>query len=301
MDNDKKFVKKIKKVYRDLNFVISYKNKSILKEEQGNQLIVKKIEANLPCMIARLGSVETKCLYPWIKGTIPSEKVLINGMYQAGIFPPTREDNALFSKIYSNAISEVDIMALCSVYKEREIVNTFCKNSTFVKARSLEPYYFEKPWSKTLTGKKVLIIHPFIESIKKQYLIREKIFINKATLPKFKSLSLLSAVQSNAGATSDFDTWHSAYEFMCEEICKLDFEVALIGAGAYGLPLAAHVKTIGKIGIQMSGATQILFGIKGKRWDDHPIISKLYNENWIRPSLEETPPQIDKVEGGSYW
>ena len=35
--------------------------------------------------------------------------------------------------------------------------------------------------------------------------------------------------------------------------------------------------------VQMSGATQLLFGIKGKRWDTHPIISKLYNEAWGPP------------------
>ena len=49
----------------------------------------------------------------------------------------------------------------------------------------------------------------------------------------------------------------------------------------------------------MSGATQLLFGIKGKRWDDHPIISKLYNDAWVRP--EETLAHKEKVEGGSYW
>ena len=37
----------------------------------------------------------------------------------------------------------------------------------------------------------------------------------------------------------------------------------------------------------MSGATQLLFGIKGKRWDDHPVISKLYNPAWVRPDETE--------------
>ena len=46
---------------------------------------------------------------------------------------------------------------------------------------------------------------------------------------------------------------------------------------------------------------QLLFGIKGKRWDDHPIISKLYNSAWVRPAESETPPSKSVVEGGSYW
>ena len=46
---------------------------------------------------------------------------------------------------------------------------------------------------------------------------------------------------------------------------------------------------------------QLLFGIKGKRWDDHPVISKLYNPAWVRPDETEGISNKEKVEGGSYW
>lgn len=69
-----------------------------------------------------------------------------------------------------------------------------------------------------------------------------------------------------------------------------DYEVAIIGAGAYGLPLAAHARDTGHVAIQMSGATQLLFGIKGRRWDTHPQISKLYNPAWVRPAPPNSPP-----------
>ena len=51
----------------------------------------------------------------------------------------------------------------------------------------------------------------------------------------------------------------------------------------------------------MAGATQLLFGIEGKRWDDHPFIGKLYNDAWVRPAPAETIPNREAVEGGSYW
>ena len=75
--------------------------------------------------------------------------------------------------------------------------------------------------------------------------------------------------------------------------------VTLMPIHAYSLPLAAHARDTGHAAIQMSGALQLLFGIRGKRWDDHPIISKLYNDAWVRP--EETLAHKEKVEGGSYW
>jgi hypothetical protein len=51
----------------------------------------------------------------------------------------------------------------------------------------------------------------------------------------------------------------------------------------------------------MAGATQILFGIKGKRWDTHSEIAKLYNEQWVRADELERPFNYLEVEGGSYW
>ena len=47
----------------------------------------------------------------------------------------------------------------------------------------------------------------------------------------------------------------------------------------------------------MGGATQLLFGIKGKRWDDMGI----YNGYWVRPDETERPKGLEKVEEGCYW
>ena len=98
-----------------------------------------------------------------------------------------------------------------------------------------------------------------------------------------------------------FLTWFDALDYMKSEVDKVEFHIAIVGAGAYGLPLSAYIKSLGKQVIQMAGSTQLLFGIKGNRWDGHPIISQLYNEHWVRTSIIETPPQAERVEGGSYW
>ncbi|MBK6274009.1 MAG: hypothetical protein IPF58_04575 [Saprospirales bacterium] len=51
----------------------------------------------------------------------------------------------------------------------------------------------------------------------------------------------------------------------------------------------------------MGGATQILFGIKGKRWDNFPAIKNLYNEYWNRPLLSEKPEGFNLLENGTFW
>ena len=133
-----------------------------------------------------------------------------------------------------------------------------------------------------------------------QYKKRELLFANKDVLPAFELITL-KAVQTIAGEQADFETWFDALAYMEHKIDQIDFDVAIIGCGAYGFPLAAYCKKIGKKAIHLGGATQILFGIKGKRWDDLPEVNKFYNEHWVRPLPEETPQQNKKVEGGCYW
>ena len=61
------------------------------------------------------------------------------------------------------------------------------------------------------------------------------------------------------------------------------------------------MKCHGKQVIHMGGATQLLFGIKGKRWDTHPVIKNLYNEHWVRPEAHERPEGAETIESGCYW
>jgi hypothetical protein len=185
-------------------------------------------------------------------------------------------------------------------YDENLIAKEYCPQAELIPLQSIEPYYHTDPWSVALNGKKVLVIHPFSETIKEQYKKRDKLFFNKDILPVFE-LKTFNAVVSFGGEKTKFETWFQALDYMCEEIRKIDFDIAIIGAGAYGLPLAEFVRQLGKKGIHMGGATQILFGIKGARWDQHDFISKLYNEYWVRPSDKEKPNGFNKVEEGCYW
>ena len=131
--------------------------------------------------------------------------------------------------------------------------------------RYLEPWFADDPWTQALAGKKVLVIHPFDELIQEQYAKREQLFPQKNILPEFKLITL-KAVLTIAGSKDErFDTWFDALDYMCSEADKIDFDVAIIGCGAYGYPLAAHIKRSGKIAIHLGGVTQALFGIKGKR------------------------------------
>jgi hypothetical protein len=99
----------------------------------------------------------------------------------------------------------------------------------------------------------------------------------------------------------DAEKWEDAVAYVVEEVCKRDARIVLIGCGGLGMVIADVLKRCGKICIVMGGAVQVFFGIKGRRWEKHEFISRLWNENWVYPSAEETPGGAMNVERGCYW
>lgn len=218
-----------------------------------------------------------------------------------GFFPTDEKYLEKFSKLYLNDIKEIDILAsyICTEhYLSKELQN--------VKKVNLEGYYapflWKNPWTYELKNKKVLVIHPFTDTIKSQYEKRKFLFKDENFLPDFKELLLLKSVQSIANnIPTEFSDWYEALDYMKSEIDKLDFDIALIGCGAYGLPLAAHIKRMNKIAIHTAGWTQILFGIYGERWLEDEKYKGFINEHWVRPSENEKPKQFSTIEKGCYW
>jgi hypothetical protein len=203
-----------------------------------------------------------------------------------------------FSELMLSDMRDLDILGswLC----EEGFVNERFQSAKKIRLRMLEPFWSSKPWSKQLQNKKVLVIHPFDATIRLQYNRREKLFANPDILPAF-DLDVIKAVQSIVGTDVDFSSWFEALDFLKSEVAKREFDVAILGCGAYGFPLAAYIKRLGKQSIHLGGAVQLLFGIKGARWDAIQGHAALYNEHWIRPLPVDIPEDHKKVEGGCYW
>ena len=268
----------------------------------NNNLIINLFKSNKNFMIGKIGATEAKAIiYPLLPKIIKLliKKIIFKRMLVwSGFFPVSDESIEKFSSLYKKDICNIDI--LVSWRFEEKFISETKKIKEKIKLRDLEPYYSNNPWTKYLEKKRVLIIHPFEKTIISQYKKRKNIFLNQNILPEF-DIDTIKAVQSLSSEDNRFKSWFDALEYMKDKISKKDFDIALIGCGAYGLPLASHVKKMGKIGIHMGGSLQLLFGIKGKRWDDNPIIKKLYNNHWVRPSEIEKPKNYKKVEEGCYW
>jgi hypothetical protein len=209
-----------------------------------------------------------------------------------------------YARMYSSALKSSDITVRWdhSLINDAQdyLFNKYTPESVKISNRGIEPFYFDDPWSQSLRGKKVLVIHPFKDSIESQYKKRELIYPDGKILPDFE-LKAIKSVQS-IGGVGPHKNWKESLEHMEDEIRDIDFDIALLGCGSYGLPLVDFIKTeLNRSAIYIGGGLQLLFGIKGFRWNNNQQVQKLYNDHWIEADGEERPSNYKMFENGCYW
>ena len=279
-----------------------YGEQPILTIEQGRKVLCDAILAGKPFMAARFGTSEGAALFSYHKNRITGSEYpayhLEEMCTNAGFFPREKEYLYRWAELETDACQDIDLLGIMNYMGEEWITRTYCSQAVLMPNGGLGSA--SCGWAHVLEGKKVLVIHPFTDTIEKQYREhREEIFPGTNALPMFE-LQCIKAVQTIADSVDDrFNDWFEALDYMTDEIKKRDFDVALIGCGAYGFILASRIKKMGKIAVHMGGTVQTLFGIKGGRWDVNKSVT--YNDAWVYPSEAETPKGFEKVEGGCYW
>lgn len=275
--------------------------------EEYNQHLYRLLCAQQPFLVGRFGTVELGCVRAF---DFRMKKVYEGNLFcmsrNAGFFP--KEENYAFEfvNLIKTTLKLVDIMGFWSENLEDYYISKYTnKDCALVDINDLSPFKdLENSWLYGLAGKKVLVISPFAETIQSQHKVYDQIFQGISNTPEF-TLRTLKSVQTIAGNKDErFSTWFDALEWMYREAIRIDFDVAIIGCGAYGFPLGAKLKQAGKQAIVLGGMTQALFGIRCKRFDEAPdydFLRRYYTDRWVYPSVSETPSGSTDVEGGAYW
>lgn len=289
--------------------------------EEATSIMRHYLEGEEPAMIARYGHVELTAIvnylgtrnennhsyWKYIKGDIDKwwwDSHMFEQMQNnAGFFPVSENAISKYAQLTIEDSALVDVLG-CWLPEETRVEAYLPKDYKRIRLRYLEPDYWTEnasgEWTQCLKDKKVLLVHPFTKTIKLQYQKRKKLFKDSSLIPDFE-LQTVQAVQSIGGGNKDFDSWFDALRYMEDEIDKQTYDIAIIGCGAYGFNLAAHVKRTGHKAIHLGGATQLLFGIIGNRWESRDDFRQLINDFWVRPSMEERPATASQVEGACYW
>ena len=301
--------------------------------QKANDKIHELLSSDNACMIARFGTTELNCInnYLCVHSTKPYLQKCFDFIIDdthtpwwnrehfhtmnicSGIFPESQQIAERFAERYLEDIPLIDMLA-CFQYYEKYM--PLRQDIQKVQLETLYPFFVERPWTRILKGKRVLVVHPFEQTIKQQYAKRNLLFDNTDVLPDFELITL-KAVQTIAGNMTEYKDWFGALHYMENRIDNIDFDIAIIGCGAYGLPLAAHIKRNGGKAVHMGGGLQLLFGILGNRWvKEYPQISpwlylpgveinidytSMFNENWCYPLEADTPCNSKLVEGACYW
>jgi hypothetical protein len=289
----------------------------IYSSRRSNSMITKLILSNKPFLASRFGTTEASALTYYRKNrqiaTTEFPNNLVDNLWKlSGVFPPDKNIAARFCSKLIEISDDIDICGLRVDFYENQfwkldsnMVQSQAKKAKLMNIADLCPIILPKSWLNALEGKKVLVIHPFIHSIETQFSQKEKLFEDPYILPDF-NLITFKCIQSLSGTKSElgYENWFDALGHMEEQICSIDFDIALIGAGAYGIFLGSHIKNMGKQAIHIGGSLQLIFGIKGSRWtslDSPDYLKVTENEHWIWPQPFEYPKNYLEVEGGAYW
>jgi hypothetical protein len=282
----------------------------------GSAYICATLRKGTPCLIGRNGTIETQVLSYGAGVEGMRKKLEMN----AGVFPSTQESVEAWIRAYKTALNCIEDEPIVAGWyepmkvAEERILKQYCLSDTYIPLRSLEPYYIPKMmsslrWTSLLDGKRVAVVTSFAKSVASQVLKGPEIWGSEADtlLPRGTTWIPIQTgyspelAQGRATWPPEVTNWQEAVAYLKKKVIEAGAEICIIGCGGLGMILGAELKKEGLQCIVMGGATQVLFGIKGKRWASHDVISKMWTDGWVWPSLEETPGGASAVEGSCYW
>ncbi len=297
-------------------FLMNYPNIKMINDVvKSNDIIMGLLADSKPHLICRMGwgGEPTPLLwqirkerFPFIKYPEYLKKTL---KVNTGMFSTNFLGRHYYLKKYTKSLKKCDCIGLWDYDEyidDKIMIQKFVnqKRCVLLSAKAFDCLgclNINKPYYMALNGKKVLIINPNAKLIESQYKIKEKILPKDKELPSFILKTYAPINTQGSAQTNKYSTWKECLKKMVEEIKLIDFDIALVSCGSYGIPICAEIFKLGKTAVYVGGALQMFFGILGKRWENNITYKKYINEYWKRPLPDEKPDGYKMVEGGCYW
>ena len=271
------------------------------KLDEMNEQLKEWITSGKSFAVTRNGMAETVMFASLVKDRMTGKESALKQTMSVS-FDKDKQKLAEYFDIIKEVYRESDI--ICAWYTlcmEEYAMFQYGRNALVTEVELVHAFNAPGSWVQVLKGKKVLVVSPFSETIESQYPKREFLHKDKDVLPEFTLSTVKSVWWYSQGRDSRFQTWFEALDYLYEACMKQEFDIALLSCSTFGAPLAVRLKQAGKQAVQMGGGLQLLFGIKGKRWDNAP---GLYNEYWVRLPEETKVGNVDvldRTQGGVYW
>lgn len=138
----------------------------------------------------------------------------------------------------------------------------------------------------SLSGKRVLVVSPFSESIQSNFSRRFE-FFKDYSYPDFDMVPLATPI-TYSGLPREFyphETWEDTVESLKQQLRNLNFDIALMSCGSYALPLGECISAeLGRSAIYVGGILQLFFGVMGRRYEGNTaLLNQLNTDKFIYP------------------
>jgi hypothetical protein len=284
--------------------------------EEGGRILYERIQSGVPFVAGKLGTSEFEALLWFINhkdGVFPLH-IQKNMKINAGLFGERCiEEWCAYMLGNAGLMDEIAMWNPISPLQERYFIEKhFPQIKKFLPLRALEPFYQDKAenrWSLAVQTP-FCVVSPFVTTIEGQWSRRDELF----PFPLFATDDFRGCVYVGYSPLICQKTelcswpesilqkgWFAGVQSIIDSCVATGAKFVFVGAGALSLPICFELKKRGISAIHTGGGTQLIFGIKGRRWLNHGVIAGFFNDSWVSPAVVEVPSNAERIEGGCYF
>lgn len=242
------------------------------------------------------------------------EQVLrVKATRQSGVFPPEPGFYRRFAEFHAGCTRRLDCVGVAqnALAQTRALLEFHDIGGALIDYVEQEPDRStpaadERCYLPHFAGARLLLVSPFAE-----------LLCGRATAETFEAVwartgkrwfhpASVEAVEFPYGFEPEtherYGTCLDLLDEVASNMAAHEYDVALIGAGALGIPLAASARDSGKVAISLGGHLQVLFGVLGERWrNDREWRERYINDAWVDMPARYRPDPLHVDPGADYW
>jgi len=284
--------------------------KKFLDEDEVRLAIRAHLKNKKPYTLAKIGGNEL-ALLEWLYGASIAEVKFIDLHQNAGIFPPSKPVFREFAALFAESLKSLSLLGLWMGKGEPAIYEKTGMTADITSLGPLTGHFGEiavgkdRSWFSELKGYRILVISSFADQIASRANEEDWNRYWAGRLPWIAPAEVIPAPFPYGFEKKTQDRFENSFrlleEFKKQHQASLErADIVLAGCGAYAVPLLDWAHKNGKVGVHMGGEIQILFGIKGSRWENREgPLGALCNEHWVKPSY--IPESANLIEDSCYW